>query len=247
MTACNEEKYAAEITFWRDEIARYVRWYNRRTREMYGIPAPTDDAKVVRHATIEHNAIETWINADRWRYCKHLMVEPTYFSGKRVLEVGCGPLGLSRWFAGATVHLLDPLLDVYDSLGYPPAPGIRLQCHAEDIPAATETFDSIVSVNAIDHVDDFEAAIAELHRVLTADGELRIEVHYHAKTVTEPVVLDDARVAAAFNACGMLGMQKISEEPSTTFYPAGTHPKQDRFVVWSNRTHIWRADRALKG
>ena len=246
MSDSNKEKYAAEIAFWREEIPRYVRWYKGKTREMYGIPAPIDSAKVIRHSTIEHNAIETWINADRWRYCKHLMIEPTYFSGKTVLEVGSGPLGLSRWFVGANMYLLDPLFDAYDSVGYPATPGSRLCCYVEQISLPDATIDAVVSVNAIDHVDDFEAGIAELSRVLKPDGELRIEVHYHELTVTEPVVLNDARVASAFQACGMTGMQKISEEPSKTFYPVGTHPAQDRFALWSNKSHIWRADHAVR-
>lgn len=241
-----EQKYEAELTFWKEEIPRYIRWYSGKVREMYGVPAPLSRDKIVRHLTIEQNAIETWINADKWRYCKHLCVEPTYFDGKQILEIGCGPLGLSRWFAGARVYGLDPLTDAYLAMGYPAWPGIPLQCHAEEILADGNSFDAIISVNAIDHVDDFEQTVKELNRVLKSGGEIRIEIHYHEKTVTEPVVLDDARVFAAFDAAGIPDMRKISELPSTVFYPPGTHPKTDRFALWSNRQHLFDAVHSLK-
>lgn len=242
----SDQKYVAELAFWREEIGRYVRWYKGRVREMYGVPAPLPRDKIVRHATIEQNAIETWINADKWRYCKHLCVEPTYFDGKLVLEVGCGPLGLSRWFAGARVYGLDPLIDQYLAMGYPKWPGTPLQCNAEEILANAGVFDAIISVNAIDHVDDFEQTVKELARVLKPGGEIRIEVHYHDKTITEPIVLDDMRVAAAFEAAGVSDMRKISELPSVVFYPPGTHPKTDRFALWSNKQHLFDAVHSLK-
>lgn len=231
------EKYAEEINFWTQELNRYVVWYSGGMRDFYGIPTPAPEARITRFSDIRMNALETWVLADKWRYCKHLMLEPTYFTGQSVLEIGCGPLRLSRWFTDATVTGLDPLFDQYEVAGYPVVPH-KLQAHAESIPVADDTFDAAFSVNAIDHVDDFEKAIAEVERVVKPSGEIRIEVHYHNATVTEPLVLHDARVAAAFKKFRVL---KIHETASTTFYPPGTHPKSDRFALWSNVAHKYNA------
>ena len=239
-------KYAAEIAFWKNEIAFYQRWYNGKVKELYGIPCPTDDERITRFDTEERNAIETWVNADKWRYCKHLWVEPTYFSGHRVLEIGPGPLGLSRFFSGAEVLAVDPLVEVYQLAGYEVFnQGIEYwRRFSEDLSCfKDEHFGAAFSVNAIDHVDDFEKTISEIERVTFSGGEIRIEFHYHEKTVTEPNVLNDEIVEGAFKK---FDMKKIVESPSSLFYPVGTHPSTDRFAVWSNKDYLYPAVRVLK-
>lgn len=239
----NEEKYAEEIRFWKEEINYYVKWYRGQLKELYGVYLPSD--RITRFASESLNAIETWVNADKWRYCNRLWVEPTYFSGKSVLEIGPGPLGLSRFFAGADVCAVDPLLATYRRAGYPvDNQGIYyLQMFAEDLKFEDESFQCAISVNAIDHVDDFEKTISEIERVVKPDGEIRIDFHYHEKTVTEPHVLNDEIVKSAFKK---FDMRKIAESPSTVFYPPGTHPKTDRFVVWSNKEYVYPAVKVLK-
>jgi SAM-dependent methyltransferase len=241
----SEAKYAEEKRFWKDEIKRYVNWYNGRCREMYGVPRPSSHERIVSMESIELNAIETWIIHDKWRYCKHLFVSPSYFSGLSVLEVGCGPLGLSRFFAGARVTGLDPLHDWYKDCGYQiDRNGIEnVSAVSEEMPFDSDSFDAIVSVNAIDHVDDFEKSISECERVCKQDGEIRIEIHYHEATVTEPVVLNDERVSAAFRK---FNMRKIAENKSSLFYPRGTHPDTDRFALWSNSTSLFNAVEVLR-
>ena len=243
-----DQKYEEEKRFWADEISFYIRWYRGqiRSKELYGIPCPKEHEKIRRFDSEELNAIETWINADKWRYCKRLHVEPTYFSGKRVLEVGSGPLGLSRFFAGAEVDLLDPLHSWYDKCGYIRSPR-TIECTIEDFldrftQSKAAQYDAIISVNAIDHVDSFQKAIEVCEEVCDMDGEIRMDIHYHAPTVTEPHVLNDEIVAAAFKK---FDMKKIAENPSRVFYPRGTHPDSDRFAVWSNRNYVYDAVRSL--
>jgi len=163
-------KYDEEKRFWKDEISFYVRWFHGRIKELYGVPCPKQHEKVHRFSSEELNAIETWINADKWRYCKRLHVEPTYFSGKKVLEVGSGPLGLSRFFAGAEVHYLDPLHAWYWQCGYPKV-GYSIEARIED--CMHHRYDAVISVNAIDHVDQFEDAINACEIMCDMDGEIR--------------------------------------------------------------------------
>lgn len=241
----SNEKYAAEERFWREELDRYVTWYAGGVREMYGIPAPRSQQRITRHAEVRMNALETWVNADRWRYCWHLFLEPSYFDGRVVVEIGPGPLGLAQNFIGAREIVgIEPLAEIYRNIGYP-IDRQRLfyaDCHAESLSLPDHSVDAAISVNAIDHVDDFEAAIAELERVVKPNGEIRIETHYHAETTTEPCVLNDDRVRAAFKR---FDVQPISRRPSRDFYPPGTHPAGDQFVLWSNRPHLYNALEAL--
>lgn len=241
----NKKKYAEEIRFWQNEISYYVGWYHGKHKELYGVPSPTDSEKIRRFSDESRNAIETWVNADKWRYCKHLWIEPTYFSGKRVLEIGPGPLGLSRFFSGAKVDGIDPLVSVYREAGYPvDEQGLNYtESFAEEMPFGDGEFDAVVSVNAIDHVDSFEKTISEVERVTSEDGEIRIEVHYHARTITEPNVLNDEIVRSAFKK---FDVKKIKESTSNVFYPNGTHQSTDRFAVWSNRDYIFPAVESLR-
>lgn len=241
----NDGKYAAEIQFWTEERDRYVHWYEGRMPEFYGVRKPSPSAKITRHANQRLNALETWVNADRWRYCKHLFLPPTYWSGRIVLEIGCGPLGLAQGFVGATLRGLDPLVPKYVELGYPlNSHRIRyLPNSAESIPLADNSVEAVFSVNAIDHVDDFAAACREIERVTRPAGEIRIEVHYHEATTTEPWVLNDEIVAGAFRK---FRMRKIAESPSALFYPPGTHPRTDRFALWSNVDYLFDAVNALR-
>lgn len=229
----DNEKYAAELQFWTEELGRYVQWYRGGMREFYGIPAPTEAQKIRRHDSVERNALDTWINADRWRYCWHLFVEPTYFAGKKVLEIGPGPLGLAQWFIGASLYAADPLLEAYRNAGYPVDEQAISYCagFAEALPYHDSFFDAVISINAIDHVDDFERAISEIERVVKPDGEIRIETHFHAATTTEPCVLTEDRVVCAFQE---FDVKIASSMPSSYFYPRGTHPASDRFVLWTN-------------
>lgn len=240
----NPEKYAEELRFWTAERQMYLRWYNGgfASKEMYGVKCPAEVEKIRRHADPLDNALETWVNADRWRYCKHLWIEPTYWSGKLVLEVGCGPLGLSRFFAGASVRGVDPLMRSYSLAGYPRLI-IADEWRCEDMRFHDESFDAAFSVNAIDHVDDFQSAVREMERVVKPDGEIRIEVHYHAPTTTEPHVLNDEIVRSAFSK---FEMKKLKESPSHLFYPRGTHPATDRFALWSNVEYTYPAVEVLK-
>ena len=46
---------------------------------------------------------------------------------------------------------------------------------AEDMPFP-RSFDGLVSVNALDHVDDFEGTASEIRRVLKEDAVVRVKV-----------------------------------------------------------------------
>jgi SAM-dependent methyltransferase len=110
------------------------------------------------------------------------------YADKRVLDVGCGPRGALEWADVARERVgVDPLVPDYAELGIDRHAMTYVATGAESIPYPDGHFDIITTFNALDHVDDVDAAIAEITRV-AAPGALcllLVEVN-HAPTATEP-------------------------------------------------------------
>jgi ubiquinone/menaquinone biosynthesis C-methylase UbiE len=136
-------------------------------------------------------------------YTEELRLERDCFSGKRILEVGCGPLAPVLQFTDCTRHCIDPLVNMYMAAGWPlfDYEAKFIETGGESLPYQDGYFDAVISVNALDHVDDFERVASEVQRVLRRGGGVYFEVEYHAPTVTEPITLSDARVVKAFPGC----------------------------------------------
>jgi SAM-dependent methyltransferase len=205
---------------------------------MYGQPPPTRDQKLVRE-TIEASAGVTTVAVSLDRYPEALKIPRDHFAGKTVLDLGCGPYPLSIAFEGCHIIGLDPLVTEYEAAGFPLSEFtdrvLFVRGFAEDMPFSSNSFDAIISVNSIDHVDDFAKASREISRVLKKDGVLRMQVHYHAPTKLEPNALDDEEILANL---GHLGIRKVSDEVPVI---PGRDPDSitpvapdERFVVWAN-------------
>ena len=205
---------------------------------MYGQAPPTDEEKHVR-STIEASAGVTTLSVSLDRYPSALKIPRDHFAGKTILDLGCGPYPLSVAFEDCHIVGLDPLVHEYEAAGFPLSEFTDrvtfVRGFAEDMPFGSGSFDAIISVNAIDHVDDFEQAAREISRVLKDDGVLRMQVHYHAPKELEPVALSDEVMLRHF---GHLGITKVSEEaasiPGREPGSPTVFPQDERFVVWAN-------------
>ena len=100
-----------------------------------------------------------------------------YFHGKRVLDVGCGPVGLIHFVEAAWRVRLDPLLHEYQEKLPLPAPGSSIVSTAERLPLAPRSFDVAICFNALDHMRDPRAALKEISRVLRPGWRLLLMVH----------------------------------------------------------------------
>jgi len=130
-------------------------------------------------------------------------LEPSFFAGKRVLDVGCGPRGSLEWCDGAAQRVgLDPLADRYRELGIDAHAMTYVHAPAERMPFADGAFDVVATLNSLDHVDDVGQALDEITRVAApgATWLLTVEVG-HEPTATEPHSLgwDVAERAAGWN------------------------------------------------
>ncbi|SRR5579871_240445 len=197
-----ERKHEAELSFWRDSLQQLDQWFNHGAVGKTGIRPPDAHQKL--------NVSKSWItNAVMTRhamcpsYTERLRIERNVFHGQRVLEIGCGPLAPILQFEGCFRHCIDPLVNVYMAAGWPlfDYDAKFINTGGETLPYPDAYFDSVISVNALDHVDDFEQTASEIQRVLRSGGKAYFEVEYHKATVTEPVELEELRVRQAFREC----------------------------------------------
>lgn len=226
------DKHQSETKFWKDELERYNQWYGGSLKEMYLTESPLESEKVIARDP-SHSSILTWHKKHQEvKYLKDLNLEKDIFKGKRVLDVGSGPMPSATCFEGADLYCIDPLLDKYISVGFP----IHLygdvkfiQGYSENIPVTDGFFDVVLSVNALDHVDDFEKTATDIKRVLKKDGLVIFHIHCHEPTQNEPLELTDERIAKAFS--GIKNFKKLSESKEKFGYQCA---ENESYSLWSN-------------
>jgi SAM-dependent methyltransferase len=231
----SRRKYSAELEFWEQELVCLADWYEGRSAWL-GVPPPPSHEKVIASDHPITNAVLTFFRC-RPYYMTHLLVEPDHFAGKRVLEVGCGPMAPVLQFYDCERHGIDPLINLYLDSGWPmyDYEAKFVNAGAEKMPYPDGYFDAVISVNALDHVDDFPRVATEMERVLKSGGEMRFEVEYHEPWLTEPVSLTDAEVLANFRRTTMT---KVVERTAQEVYRASgittSHPDEP-MAVWSGK------------
>ncbi len=224
-------KQARELLWWRGEKPKFVPWYEGELDELWGVPPPADEEKITRFDAFR-NAVLTFVAADSENYPRRLRLARDHFEGTRILDVGCGAIPYVLAFSGCEAVGVDPLVDEYRRLGFPLdgySERLRyLNAPAERIPVPASFFDAVVSVNAIDHVDDFPAVAREISRVLRPGGILRFEAHYHGPSGLEPWRLTDELVTRHL---GHLGIRKVHERRVEE--QEKIHSLDEILVVWA--------------
>jgi ubiquinone/menaquinone biosynthesis C-methylase UbiE len=131
-------------------------------------------------------------------YTTHFGLSQNFYTGKRILDLGCGPRGSLEWAHNAAERVgLDPLVPAYRKLGIDRHQMTYVHAPAEKIPFPDAYFDVVCSFNSLDHVDDLMQTIAEIKRVVRPGGLFLLIVEAnHPPLVTEPVTFcwDDTRL-----------------------------------------------------
>jgi SAM-dependent methyltransferase len=124
-------------------------------------------------------------------YTTPFELQRSFFTGRSILDVGCGPRGSLEWAHDARERVgLDPLADSYRSLGTDRHSARYVTARAEAIPFEDGHFDVVSAFNALDHVEDQRRAAQEIVRVLAPGGLVLLIVEIgHAPTTTEPLTL----------------------------------------------------------
>jgi SAM-dependent methyltransferase len=118
-------------------------------------------------------------------------LDQAFYAGKKILDVGCGPRGSLEWADMAAERVgLDPLVERYRALGIDQHRTHYVNAPVERIPDPDNYFDVVSSINSLDHVDDVDAAMREMLRVLTPGGMILLVVEIHPRpTIAEPHAL----------------------------------------------------------
>ncbi|MGH1569592.1 class I SAM-dependent methyltransferase [Methylobacterium sp. P31] len=125
-------------------------------------------------------------------YTSFFGLDEAFYTGKRVLDVGCGPVGSLEWATGALERVgLDPLANSYVKLNRGLHKMSYVAAPSENIPFPDGRFDIVTMFNALDHVEDVDQTIRELARVCAPGGTILLIVEInHPPTVTEPHWID---------------------------------------------------------
>jgi SAM-dependent methyltransferase len=226
------KKEFAEIKFWRKQVDNYIKWYQGEIPVLFGTPTPTD--KIKMHSLRESALLTFFRDHQMIKYQKDLHLDSTAFSGMKILDIGSGPFPSGLCYKDATIYCLDPLMGKYVEAGYPihvyDDRAKFVQSMAEDMPFEDGYFDAVISVNAIDHVNDFAKTATEIRRVLKPGGRFRMHVHYHPRTTAEPLELNDDIFLQHYKWVNNLQRIHESNEKTGTVL---TDPNE-KYVIWGN-------------
>ncbi|HEX5897475.1 MAG TPA: class I SAM-dependent methyltransferase [Thermoleophilaceae bacterium] len=134
--------------------------------------------------------------------------DPGFFSGRVVLEIGPGPVGLPEACGASVALAVEPLADRMRDAGLLlGGDAVYLTCGAEALPLLGESVDVVVARNSLDHVRDPAAVLSETARVLRPGGTLILNVDIEGEaTAEEPHAFTIEKVRA------LLGPLEIERE-----------------------------------
>ena len=159
---------------------------------LIGRLAPTHAKRRAELAYWQERQAEEGVLTNDWyveSFTTAFGIDPSFYIGKRVLDIGCGPRGSLEWATMASERVgIDPLAKRYERLNGGLHDMTYVAAKSEDMPFPEAHFDVVSSFNSLDHVDDLDATIREITRVTAPGGTfLLLVLVNHLPTRTEPL------------------------------------------------------------
>lgn len=119
----------------------------------------------------------------------------TDFTDKVVLDVGCGTRGILPVINAKTKIGADPTIEKVRKHFTLNNSIIYLSEKAEELTLTSESVDIIVCNNTLNHVENPELALAQMHRILKPGGFLLIEVFIEPMNIAHTVTFSPCQLA----------------------------------------------------
>ena len=173
-------------------------------------------------------------------------IDETFLAGKTIADFGCGPRGSLVWASQASVKIgIDVLADAYAenfknniiSHGM-----IYVKSTEEVIPLPSNYIDILFTLNAMDHVDNFEETCKEVIRIIRPGGELiaSFNINEHP-TSCEPQMLTEELIKEnLLNYLGIKSYRISNSRPEDLYGPMLegniSYKKEEPGIIWVRAT-----------
>jgi ubiquinone/menaquinone biosynthesis C-methylase UbiE/uncharacterized protein YbaR (Trm112 family) len=119
-------------------------------------------------------------------------LDPAWLEGKLVLDVGAGSgrHSFQAHAAGARVVAVDLGDSIDVARANLPPEVLTVQCDAERLPFAPQTFDLVMSIGVLHHLPDTERALRGLPRFVRPGGRLHVYLYWKPPVRWHRTVLD---------------------------------------------------------
>jgi len=159
---------------------------------LIGRIAPTHAKRTAELAYWRRRRLEEEVLENYWYrdgFTTAFGIDESFYVGKRLLDIGCGPRGSLEWATMASERVgIDPLAKQYERLNGGLHGMTYVAARSEEIPFPAGHFDVVSSFNSLDHVDDLDATIREITRVTVPGGTFLLLTNVnHSPTRTEPL------------------------------------------------------------
>jgi ubiquinone/menaquinone biosynthesis C-methylase UbiE len=156
--------------------------------------------------------------------------DASFLQDKIVADFGCGPRGSLCWAKNARLRIgIDVLSEKYTSFNIASHDMCYVCSTEKHIPLPSDYVDVLFTLNALDHVSDFEKMCCEIFRIIAKGGELIASFNLgEPPTITEPQLLSEERIK-----------QSLLDHLNLTSYrlaPRG--PERDHYRYFFNKSDM---------
>lgn len=104
-------------------------------------------------------------------YCENFKIPELFYSGKRIVDIGCGPRGSLEWATSAQERVgVDPLTGIYCQLGSSMHEMKYVEGSVQSLPFHDCSFDVVSAFNVLEYISNLSDGITEIARILKPRG-----------------------------------------------------------------------------